>query len=131
MQNFQLGRRGYTFEQKVADIPAKSEYDRAKVKVARLKVSYLAGSVRKGVNASLTFTEIEQGENCTFETFSVFGDGNVSMWAKALARKSDKEVTKVAEQLDSKAPLILAAFVEDPAKGKLALQQAISELEAA
>jgi hypothetical protein len=131
MQNFMLGRRGYNFEQKVSDIPAKSEYDRPKQKIARLSISYLAGSQRKGVNASLTFIELEKGENCIFETFSIFGEGNTSMWAKVLARKSDKEVIKVAEQLDSKAPLIVAAFVEDPAKGKAALQQAISELEAA
>jgi hypothetical protein len=81
----------------------------------------------KGVLASLRHTTIEQHDGCHMETFSIFGDGNISTWVKVLDRKSDKEVLKAAEALDSYAPLIVSAFIESADKGKSALRQAISD----
>ena len=90
-----------------------------------LEVLYLKGSQRKGVIVTVRNTTIEQREGYRLESFEVFG--GVSMFAKELARKSDKAVLQVAEQLDSVVPLIVAAFQEDKNKGREAVKQAIAD----
>ena len=125
MQNLKQSRRGFRYEHVIST-------DGAKRNVIIFEVSYLKSlGGAKGVRVSMRPTEIEQGDGYTTESVLLYNEANISAWAKMLARKSDKEVEKIAEALDSKVPLIIAAYLEDPAKGKAALQQAISELEAA
>ena len=122
MTNLKQVRRGYRYEFNVGPVDASP-----KRKLVVFEVSYLAGSSRKGVLASLRHTEIEdRGNGFISESFEVFG--GVSAWAKVLARKSDKEVVRVAEALDSYAPEIVAAFISGEAEGRAALQAAIALL---
>jgi hypothetical protein len=122
MNNFILSRHGYTYE-----CPTNEPRETNKRNVVRFEVKYLKGSARKGVLASLRHSTIEQHNGYQMESFSIFGDGNISTWVKVLARKSDKEVLLAAEALDGYAPLIVAAFIENADKGKAALLQAISD----
>jgi hypothetical protein len=117
MDNLQVTRRGYTFDHLISEKGAKR-------KIVRFNVHYLAGSQRKGVNVSIRHTTVEQCEGYSMETLELYG-GFLSLWAKILPRKNDKQVGIVAEQLDSSVPLIVAAFLEG--NGKAALQQAIDE----
>ena len=121
MVNLTQGRRGYRFEMQngpLGDDPNKRN-------ITVLEIGYLKGASRKGVLTSIRNTTIEQFDAHRMESFEVFG--GVSVWAKELARKSDKEVIKVAEALDSVVPLIVTAFQENPEKGKAALFQSIQE----
>lgn len=122
MTNLVQGRRGYRFE---AQQPNVVEPNPNKRHITVVEVSYLKGSQRKGVLVSIRNTTIEKCEGYHTESFEVFG--GVSVWAKELARKSDKAVIEVAEQLDSVVPFIVAAFQENVEKGREALKQAIAE----
>jgi hypothetical protein len=121
MNNFIQSRHGYAYE-----VP-NGAHEASKRNVVKFEVKYLKGSARKGVLASLRHTTIEQHDGYHMETFSIFGDGNISTWVKVLDRKSDKEVLKAAEALDNCAPLIVSAFIESADKGRAALLQAISD----
>lgn len=94
-------------------------------KLVKFELYYYKGQSHKGVLARIAHTTIEQHEGYTTETFEIFSQSAVSLWVKELARKSDKEVVAIAEKIDKVVPLIVAAFQEDPAKGKAALIQAI------
>lgn len=122
MENFKQSRRGFRFE------VANGEPVGNKRKAVVFDINYLAGSVRKGVLATIRNIEIEQAEGYTVETSTLFGDGNCSAWVKVLARKNDKEVVRAAEALDSKAPAIVNAFLESADNGKAALLAAIAEM---
>jgi hypothetical protein len=122
MVNFKQTRRGFQYnfvtEQAVGGDPNK-------LRVARLEVSYLNGSQRKGVLATLRTIELEQHDGYVAECFEMFA--GVSVWAKLLPRKNDKQVALVAEQLDAYAPDIVSEFIDNPEQGKIELQHAITE----
>lgn len=118
MENFKLGRNGYRFEHEIS-------VEGNKRKVVIFQVSGLKGSRNKGVQATIYPTTIEQGDGYTSESFLLYNGANVSEWVEILPRMNDKKITKAAEGLDKVAPLIMSAYLEDPAKGRLALQQAI------
>lgn len=124
MNNFQAHHNEFRFKASVS--PAVGN----KQTFAVLDIMYLKGSQHKGILASLKRVEIEQGEGYSTETSVIFGDGNFSMWVKYLPRKSDKEVVRVAEALDSKVVDIVAAFILSPRNGKAELISAVESIQA-
>jgi len=127
MNNLKQSRHGFRFEVQNGE-PSAEDIASNRRNLVIFEVKYLAGSQRKGVVASLRHTTIEQREGYHMESFSVFGAGNISTWVKVLARKSDKEVVKMAELLDSRAPEIVSAFIQSADLGKAALQAAVAEV---
>lgn len=120
--NFIQTRTGkYRYEYQVGTVEGKPNAR----KLVVFEVYYLKGSQAKGIIAALRPTTIEQFEGYHTESFEVFQ--GVSVWAKQVARKSDKITAQVAKALDAVAPLLIAAYIESPEKGKAALKQAISE----
>jgi hypothetical protein len=96
--------------------------------VIRLEVFYLkAFNGNKGVRVSVAPKTIEQGEGYQMETFLLYNQANLSVWAKMLARKSDKEVLAVAEKLDASVQSILDTYQQ---QGPDAAKQAILDLVA-
>lgn len=96
-----------------------------KVKLVRFEVSYTAGASRKGVTVSINNKTIEQREGYHTETFEVFA--GVSMWAKFMARKSDKIVAQVVEALDSSVVDLVNIFIaQDADAAKIALKDVIA-----
>lgn len=124
MQNFQATNEGFKYEQIVSE-------DGNKRVVVRLEVHYLAGSQHKGVSTFLrTITQernISTIDNSAYtsEEWRLFAA--VSKWALIQPRKNTKQVAIVAEQLDSSAPMIAAAYRESRDLGEAALAQAIAE----
>jgi len=123
MNNFKAHRNDFRYQASIS--PAVGN----KQSFAILDIMYLKGLQRKGVLASLKVVEIEQCEGYSMESSTIFGDGNFRMWVKELARKSDKEVVKVAEALDSKVVDIVAAFILNPANGKAAFISAVESIQ--
>jgi len=126
MNNLQAKRNGgFRYEHLISVDPTNDK----KRKVVIFEVTYLKSmSGAKGVRFSIRPTEIEQGEGYTTETLLLYNEANVAGWAKMLSRKNDKAVLEVAEAIDSKVPLVVAAYLESVTKGKDALSQLIHEL---
>jgi hypothetical protein len=96
--------------------------------VIRFEVFYLkAFNGNKGVRISVSPKTIEQCDGYTCETFLLYNQANLSVWAKMLARKSDKEVLAVATKLDANVPMILDTYQQ---QGPEAAKQALLELVA-
>jgi hypothetical protein len=98
-----------------------------KSKIIRLEVSYLKSfSGKKGVLVTITPKEVEQCEGYCTETLLLYNAQNISVWAKMLTRKSDKEVLAMAEKLDPSVLAILTAYLESPERGREAILQAVA-----
>ena len=123
MENFQAARNGFRFKASLA--PAVGN----KQKFVVFDVTYLKGSVRKGVLATIRPTEIEQCDGYTMESTLLYNQANISLWVKELARKSDKEVVKAAEFLDALAPEIVATYIADANEGRSALLRAVESFQ--
>jgi hypothetical protein len=79
--------------------------------VIRFEVFYLkAFNGTKGVRVSIHPSTIEQHEGYSTSTVLLYNQANLSVWAKQLARKSDKEVLAVAEKLDGSVQAILDTY---------------------
>jgi hypothetical protein len=120
MENFKTSRNGFRFKASLA--PAEG----SKQKFVVFDITYLKGSVRKGVLATIRPTEIEQCDGYTMESTLLYNQANISIWVKELARKNDKEVVKAAEFLDALAPEIVATYIADAGLGRNALINAIA-----
>ena len=120
--NLQSNRHGFHFDHVVSREGSKS-------KIVRLEVFYLKTfSGNKGVRVRIAPMGIEQCEGYTMESFVIADEGTIGVWAKMLARKSDKEVLAVAMALDPVVPDLINIYnAEGPAKAKDYLTIAMGE----
>jgi hypothetical protein len=89
---------------------------------------FSGGQTARGIFISVRATKLEKSPSgYTVESFEIFGKGGKFL-VKELARKSDKELARVAETLDEFAPAIATAFEADEAKGRDALIQAVKSI---
>jgi hypothetical protein len=126
MINLQARRSKFRYEHLVSVDPANP----AKRKVVVFEVYYLKStSGAKGIRFGISPLEIEQCEGHTCESFMLYNQANIGGWAKMLPRKNDKAVLELAERIDSKVPLVVAAYLESVENGKAALAQLIQEIQ--
>lgn len=79
--------------------------------VIRFEVFYLKTmSGKKGVFVSIRPTTLEQGEGYTSESFLLYNQANISVFAKQLVRKNDREVLAIAEKIDAQVPALLDIY---------------------
>lgn len=91
---------------------------------------FSGGNDSRGIYASIRATKIEKHDGYTTESFEIFGKGGRKL-VKQLQRKSDKELLKVAEALDTYVPDICSAFEKSEELGKQAMLAAVASIQEA